>query len=538
MRFCLLSFLLVLLFPVTLMASGEAEVQDNIRFRITWLDRADLIIMEEQVIVVDFMVKFYQDRLYRPAWSRPAMVADLVQVLEEASDEGLFPHDYHLGALRFLHRLPDKNSSQLADLDVLASDAFLLYTFHRLQGKVNPENFDPNCFIERLESDPAEMLLMAVRSRDVRNSLEQASPKHIEYANLKKALARYRAMARSGGWDSIPQGESIKPGMNDPRIPAIRKRLAITGDLANAGYATHTRLDDTLVAAITDFQRRHGLYADGVLGRASIEVMNVPVQKRIEQIHVALERWRWLPQELSDFYIFVNIAKYDMVVVRNGNIVMRHVVIAGQPFRKTPVFSAKIRFLVFNPTWTIPPGILAKDILPAVRRNPGYLASRDIRVIDDQGRVVDPYSINWRSSGFRQYRFVQSPGSNNALGTVKFMFPNQHHVYLHDTPSKTLFSQADRALSSGCIRVSRPLDLAEYLLNDPEKWSMDKIKNLVATNRTTTVFLKEQPDVHIMYFTASARDDGRVYFLRDVYNLDQEVWSALHVPVYEMDEIK
>ena len=513
-------------------------MQDNIRFRITWLERADLFIMEEQVIVVDFMVNFYNDRLYRPAWSRSFMVADLIQVLEEASDEGLFPNDYHLGTIRYLHRLPDKSASQLADLDVLASDAFLLYTFHRMQGKVNPENLDPNCDIGNLMCDPGEVLLMAVRSRDVRNSLAQVSPMHSEYAHLKMALASYREMVRNGGWDTIPHGESIKPGMDDPRVPAIRKRLAISGDLADPVYSSHTCMDDTLMLAVINFQKRHGLFADGVLGKASIDAMNVSAQKRVEQIQVSLERWRWLPQQFSDYYIFVNIAKYDLVVVRNGNRIRHHVVIAGQPFRKTPVFSAKIRFLVFNPTWTIPPGILAKDILPAVRKNPGYLASRDIRVIDSKGNVLNPNNINWNSASIRQYQFVQSPGPNNALGAVKFMFPNKHHVYLHDTPGKGLFIQADRALSSGCIRVSRSLELAEYLLNDTEQWNADQIKSLVASKRTTTVFLKDQPDVHIIYFTASAWEDGQVYFLRDVYNLDREVWSNLSNPIQQMDEIK
>jgi murein L,D-transpeptidase YcbB/YkuD len=320
----------------------------------------------------------------------------------------------------------------------------------------------------------------------------------------------------------------LKTGVTDERVPALARRLAVTGDLpAEAATAATTLYDGTLASGVRRFQDRHGLAGDGVVGRGTLAALNVPVEARIEQIRANLERARWVFYDPESEFLVVNVAGFRLYVVRRGQVVFSTRVQVGRPYRQTPVFRAEMTYLVLNPTWTVPPTIFRQDILPELRRNPGYLATRNIDLLDRDGRAVDPATVDWSGRSF-PYQLVQRPGPTNALGRVKFMFPNEHFVYLHDTPSRDLFERDNRAFSSGCIRVEEPFELAELLLG--EGWTRDRLDALLATQQTKTVFLTQPMTVMLLYWTAEVDDGGRVLFRPDIYTRDAAVIAALARP--------
>ena len=320
--------------------------------------------------------------------------------------------------------------------------------------------------------------------------------------------------------------------MSDPRVPALRYRLQVTHDLdaAPESYPPSQVYDAALEAGVRHFQERHGLTADGALGAGTRAALNVPVSARIDQIRVNLERARWVLHEIQGDFLLVDVAGFYVSYFRDDEPVWTSRVIVGKQGRETPIFKSLIRYVVFNPTWTIPAGILVKDKLPVLKRDPGYLARSHIRVIDSAGREVDPHAVNWARYGagnLPPYQFVQDPGPDNALGLVKIMFPNPYQVYLHDSPAKSLFDQDTRLFSSGCIRVQKPFELAELVLNDPVKWNKAAIDAVVASEKTQTVNLARPLPVLILYWTAQPRADGQVIFRNDVYRRDAATLSAL-----------
>jgi L,D-transpeptidase YcbB len=278
------------------------------------------------------------------------------------------------------------------------------------------------------------------------------------------------------------------------------------------------------------FQERHGLTADAVIGPGTLAALNVPVSARIDQLRVNMERARWVMHELKGDFVLVDVAGFDVTLFRDEDAVWTSKVIVGRPFRETPIFKSLITYVVFNPTWTIPPTILVKDKLPILQKDPGYLQRNNIRVIDASGREVDPYSVNWKAYGAGRlppYQLQQAPGEDNALGLVKIMFPNPYSVYLHDTPTKSLFDKDERTFSSGCIRVQKPLELAERVLNDPERWNGATIAEVLAAKTTKTVNLAKPVPVLILYWTAQPTADGLVLFRNDVYGRDPPTLAAL-----------
>jgi len=320
----------------------------------------------------------------------------------------------------------------------------------------------------------------------------------------------------------------MKPGMRDRRISQLRKRLAITGDfkgpLTDADY-----FDEDLKAAVIRFQSKHHLEADGAVGKNTYAALNIPVKKKIDQIRVNLERARWVFHKLPPDFIAVDLAGFIAYNFRDDTRNWSSKVQIGKPFRKTPVFKSKIKYIVFNPTWTVPPTILKEDILPKIKKNPGYLRKMNISVIDRKGRKVDPNRIKWsKYSKNPPYTFRQEPGPHNALGRMKFIFPNKHFVYLHDTPSRSLFNRKDRAFSSGCIRVDKDLELAELLLDDPDKWNRQSIQELLDTNETRRVDLPKPKPVMLLYLTISFAENGDFILKKDVYERDGQVLEGLN----------
>jgi murein L,D-transpeptidase YcbB/YkuD len=497
----------------------------------------------ERIYSTQALPTFYERRVYAAAWSdghRPLPAAwELLQALRAADREGLRPTSYHLLPLEAslagttASRPGTWSATQLVDLDLLLTDAFLIYGSHLLAGRVDPMTVQSEWIAVRRERDLIAHLETALAKGSVRAALTDLLPDHPGYRQLRDALARYRALAAAGGWAMIADGPTLAPGDSGPRVVALRRRLVVTdGPLGGDGDS----YDAELEAAVRRFQARHGLDADGVAGTATLTALNVPVDSRVQQIAVNLERWRWLPENLGDEYIIVNVADFSLEVVRAGRRELSMRVVVGRPYRRTPVFSDRITYLVFNPYWHVPANLAVQDILPQIKSDPGYLARQGMKVFrareDSTFEEVDPGSIDWAAvtpANF-SFRFRQDPGPANALGRVKFMFPNRFNVYLHDTPTRTLFEKAERDFSSGCIRIEKPLELADYLMRDDSNWTPEKIRAAIAAGAEETVRLPKPPIIHLLYWTAMADEDSTVRFRRDLYNRDAAVLAALSEP--------
>lgn len=476
---------------------------------------------------------FYENRTFRRAWTDSMAVEALFRAINESRRDGLEPTDYHYTSLSLLQEAVARNPTDLelrSDFDLLLTDALVRLGHHILFGKVDPERLDANWNMSREidHLDPAQLMEEAIASGELFEIIEAYKPQHPLYVGLKDALDRYRAIAAAGGWPSIPDGPALKFGVVDPRVPLLRQRLALTGDLATAVSDMASVFDSTLVKAVEHFQHRHALLGDGEVGRGTLAALNTPVETRVDQILASLERGRWILHEIPVTFVAVNIAGFRVYFVKDGELVWETRAQVGQAYRETPVFKADLKYLVFNPTWTVPPGILDKDILPAARRDPGSVAAKGLKVLDRSGSAVDPSNVHWSAYTARTlpYTLRQDAGPRNALGRVKFIFPNPHAVFLHDTPSRSLFDRATRTFSSGCVRVEDPLRLAELVLDEP-KWTREAIERLIADGETKTVFLRQPIPVLLVYWTASPGFDGDVHFWPDIYARDAAILAGL-----------
>lgn len=452
-------------------AYGE-DIQALIRGRVETLRTSgELRIAETTVTSHRLLPRFYQSRGFAPAWSNPQALNSLLRAIQASAADGLEPRDYHLAPIQAALKQEQRSPVQRAELDLLATDAAIRLGYHLLFGKVDPERLDADWNLAREGTDfkPVTVLQQAIDARRVHEAFEELKPKHPFYGRLKQALARYRAIQAAGGWELIPAGPTLKKDQSDPRVPALRGRLALSGDLPSSIPATRSeQYDGALEAAVRRFQARHGLKADGIIGKGTLEAMNVSVQRRIDQIRINLERGRWVLRGLSQRLVMVNIAGFELYLARDGQRQWVTRVQVGKPYRQTPVFRSEIRSIVLNPTWSVPPTVLAADMLPAIQRNPAYLAKHRLQILDAGGKIVNPAHVKWSTYNAANfpYRLEQEAGPENALGRVKFLFPNKYAVYLHDTPKTELFGESSRAFSSGCIRVENPLRLAELLLED------------------------------------------------------------------------
>ncbi len=523
------------------LAEAIRERVDHLRYA-SEHDGTDHVVRGRRIVLTDIVARYYESQQFQPKWRDPARLDLLVAALAGLDDDGLDPADYHIEALQSfrtdLRAATALQPAEQADLEFLATDAMMLSLYHLYLGKVDPVQLSSQWnFSTRPVSVERgfERLSAAIESGQIRESFERARPQHVWYQRGREALRTYRAIAAAGGWSPISDGPTMKLGLDDPRVPALRYRLTVTGDLAGdlqpPAPPLNLAFDVELESAVKRFQERHGLTADGAVGPGTRAALNVPVSARIDQIRINLERARWVMHELHGEFVLVNVAGFDVSYFRDDEPIWTSKVIVGRPYRETPIFKSLITYVVLNPTWTIPPGILVKDKLPVIQRDPGYLKRNNIRVIDSAGREVNPYSVDWsRYSGGRlpPYQLRQDPGDDNALGLVKIMFPNPYLVYLHDTPSKSLFDKDERVFSSGCIRVEKAFELAELVLNDPVRWNRAALDAAIATKKTQTVNLARPVPVLILYWTAQPRPDGQVIFRNDVYGRDPATLAALN----------
>lgn len=508
----------LLLFGVFALLSMNVFNEPPEAFIKSKLEDKKAVIFDESIKFVDTLALFYQNRSYELAWNQKS-ASQLVFAIQQAGDEGLNPNDYHLKPLVKFIINPPKTDIDKAAHDILLSDAFLLYASHLFSGKVRPETVDPDWCYNTKKNKLIELLDFVLTNNKVNEIVQLTAPKHWQYQNLKKTLSKYRSLSIKE-WTPISKGETLKKEMNNERILVVREHLIDLGDLAKSDTSKATLYDNNLLLAIEKFQARHGLEIDGKIGPATLNMLNVTIAERIDQIVANLERMRWMPRDLGEYYIQVNIANFELELVKNNVLERTLKVIVGSPTRRTPLFSSKMETIVFNPTWTVPPGILLKDVMPGIKKNPNYLEERNFTVFDTKGNVVNPKGVNWDSKEAKTYIFRQTSGPTNSLGVVKFLFPNDLFIYIHDTPHKELFNRSERAFSSGCVRVNYPLQFAEYLLNDSINWNMTKINEIIETETTKFVQLKEKPNVHLFYFTAWTDSSNVVQFRKDIYQLD------------------
>lgn len=467
--------------------------------------------------------EFYADRAGRLAWTR-AQARAMLTLAEDSVEHGLEPSDFGADALRALVTDPVLDESDPTSLarwqaDLQLSDALLRYLHHLQYGRHNPRQINPSwTFVDSIEATELRQEMQTVlAAEDLGPAVAGLLPQAPFYEQLKLGYARYRALARAaseqGGWKPIPTGVNLTIGMRDPRVAAIRQRLALMDGYRFEDVQEPDIYDRALYDAVLAFQTRSGLMRDGVIGPQTLRALNHPVEERLASIRANLERMRWLYHELPSDYLFVDITAFQLELVRDHEPVWSTRTVVGTGKNQTPMFRDELEHLVFNPTWSVP-----QSIQKTMRGVPG-----DYRVIDRRtGRRVYPSN----PTDHRRYRLVQQPGPRNALGRVKFMFPNGHAIYLHDTPSRHLFARNKRSYSHGCVRVENPLDLASELLAGQD-WSRSSIDRVLARGRTRYVHLDRHLPVLLYYLTARADEQGRVGFRNDLYGRDARLVAAM-----------
>ena len=526
---------LLLLVAGSAAVANEPAVDEAIRAEIEQLRESGRLSLGEVAIASgELLARFYEGRNFTPAWSGIGTVDELVRLIEATAADGLDPADYHLGEVRRVRAMfadgRSFDAAERAAIDIGLTDSLIRLGYHQRFGKVNPYDLDPDWNFRRelRNGDPALVIQEALEAESLTAYMESLFPRAELYRQLQRYLATYRELASAGGWPAVPEGPTLRPGDSDERLEVLARRLAVTGDLPAGSPVDTAVYGGELEASVRNFQARHGLFVDGIVGPGTLRALNVTVEQRIDQIRVNLERARWVLDNLEDDFVVVNIAGFRVYLYKGRSEIWSTRAVVGRTYRKTPVFRSTMQYLVFNPDWTVPYSIATKDILPAVQRDPGYLAAGNYVVKDRNGNVVDPAGIDWASlrEGNFPYTLVQRPGRNNALGEIKFMFPNEHAVYLHDTPGKGLFDRAARTFSSGCVRVEDPFRFAELLL-DANGMDAADIEELRLSRRTRSVFLEQPIPVLLLYWTAEIGSDGRIHFYDDVYERDGPVLEAL-----------
>ncbi len=482
---------------------------------------------------------FYRERRFRLGWFKDhelvPQAAEMLRVTGKANEEGLNAAHYKVVDLDKLfkeHQQAGKGERRdelEKEIDLALSGTYFNWASDYYRGLVVPrENKELVAWdVKRNKIKLHKALMTILGERKSKYGYAGFQPLHKEYGRLRAALAKYRAIESRGGWGSIPAGTKLKEGQTSDAVPALRKRLAAAG-LIGAGSADTSKVyGPDLVAAVKRFQQSLGFTPDGAVGPGTIQELNVPVQERIRQIVLNMERWRWIPKSFEPDYLLVNIPEYRLHVVKNGKELHDQGmnVVVGKTMNSTPVFSDKMETVVFAPYWNVPYSIVDKELRRVLSRDPGYIARSNMEVVNFKGQPISASSINWAGITEKEYnKFIlrKKPGPKNDLGDVKFLFPNTDAIYMHDTPHDQLFSLARRDFSHGCVRLEKPLQLAQYLLQD-HGWTLAKMKSTIAGGVEKHVRLKEKLPVYIVYFTAWADDAGNVSFRDDIYGHDRKL---------------
>lgn len=482
------------------------------------------------------VAQFYESRDYQPAWTDRDYALQMLQLLKSSEDEGLNPADYHYDELVELREEYQKTWSDKDQLraraEVLLTDGILLYAKHLQQGKVDPRTLDDTWNYTRLKfvaSESAEKLADAIAKRQVAEVLNGFKFDAGFYSLMKQQLKHNRALARDEQFSPIPDNVVLHPGDRQRNVALLRKRLQQLSYLP-ATAAENDHFDASVEQAVRELQRDYDLDVDGVVGEQSYAILNLSFSDKVDRLRINMDRLRWINQDSSDDYIVVNIAGYELYYMRDGQLQWQTPVMVGTIKTRTPIFQARLRYLEFNPTWNTPRSLVVRGLFGKFKANPQYAVDKRYKFYDSKGADISPLAIDWKKYSAQSfpYRVVQMPGPANAMGRVKFMFPNRHAVYLHDTPSRELFSRSQRAFSAGCIRVKDPLELARVLLDDPTNWSASSIAALVDSGAPRQVAkIQREINVMLMYWTASPTSGGRIQYHHDIYGLDPAALAAL-----------
>lgn len=484
-----------------------------------------------------FLIDIYRQNDFQPFWvtnSKPGQRAkDIFTVLNDADKHGLTPSNYLINNISQFWRSND--TASLVRLDIVLTLGMIRYVADQREGGLDPRQIDPELFATArdLEVDWKSVFETAFKSSDMKDFLANQAPPFEQYKLLHKKLAEYRMIAAAGGWPLVPPGEVLKAGKDSSRVPFLRKRLVITRELIVENKQSAV-FDQPLVDAVKIFQTRHNLPPDGIIGEQTLLALNVPVESRIQQIIINMERYRWLKRQNNVQFVAVNIAAFKVFAGRPKKIALSMPVIVGKNYHETPIFNDSIKYIVFNPYWNLPPSIVRHETLSKLKKDSNYLQKQNMRLFlgwEADAEELDATTIDWSTMSAKQmdqYRIRQDPGPNNALGTLKLIFPNKYNVYLHDTPSRKLFQQDKRALSHGCIRIARPAEMAAWVLGGKEKgWNVQRVNDIVSTGKRQVVNLDRPMPIFILYRTASVLDDGQLYFYRDIYGRDKLLTRSL-----------
>jgi murein L,D-transpeptidase YcbB/YkuD len=504
-----------------------------------------MAIGEEAVLASELIPLFYKQRDFEPAWTREGVLLPqaevLIQNLKRADTEGLRPADYHSAKienlvknLKKLNRRNKKSTTlMLSDLDFLLTDAFLSYATHLVRGKVDPDTLEVAWNGSCVDEDLVHTLENALASNKVGEALDKFTPHHSFYLNLKKTLAFYRKLAAKDNWRPLPDLSQLRKGDKGKQVRALSERLFILGDIPKEKIERKKVFDDTLEEALRHFQKRHGLEVTAIVDPPTLAALNLTPAERIREIELNLERWRWLPHDLGQRYIYVNIANFHLDVFENGEKVMSMKIVAGTQTWQSPDFSSQMTYLVINPYWNAPSSVLLKELINYIRQDQNYLTSNKMVLLQGRGfgeKEIDPKTINWSEVNEKNlnFRLRQDPGPLNVLGRILFAFPNKYDVFLHDTPYQEDFSKATRAFSHGCIRAEKPVELATYVLRDMPGWDMQKILAAIDENCEQIVKLNGPINVHFLYCTVWQDEDGTLQFRADIYERDKRLAAALN----------
>ena len=470
------------------------------QLRATFSGAPRMLIRADRMLDSGALARFYALRQFQLAWSGSAanqQRADTVITrLEHADEDGLEPADYRATELPGLRARGD-----VVEFDLVLTDALIHYARDLRTGRSAVGFVDRDVALPPVNFDAVQAVADLFQQTDFSAGLAALAPPHREYAQLKKALAQYREIFATGGWPAVPDLRKVALDGDEEQLLLLRKRLAIEDPAASPE-------NGDLKAAVKRFQARNGLEPDGRVGVQTLAALNVPVTDRIDQIKANMERWRWLGA-FEPAYIAVNIPEAQLIVHREGQIVLTSRVIVGKPKTPTPIFRALVVGVTANPPWNVPTAIARHEILPKLRRNPDYLAQHHMIFVE--------------SGGIRQL-----PGADNALGTLKLEMPNQFDTYLHDTPTKALFVRYARYFSHGCMRVELIMPLASIVLTGDDTSAITALQNAIATGTTQHLTVAKQLPVYVLYWTAVANEDDNVTFLPDIYGRDRRLIAALH----------
>lgn len=488
----------------------------------------------------DWAKKFYRERGFKLGWFKNNEIVPQAKVMltmiSKAGEEGLDPKKYQFKDFNTMFANLDAAKADSAkftaiqkEIDVALTSTYFVWASDYYRGVVIPkENKEIEWDVKRNKIKLHKALMTVLKERESKYSYGSFSPLHPDYARLKSALATYRKIQAAGGWPTVTANAKLKEGQSAPVVAALKKRLGLG--------STDSTFNAETVNALKKFQSDQGMKPDGTLGPETAKLLNVPVGDRIKQIILNMERWRWIPKSFEEDYLIVNIPEYRLRVYEKGKEQLAMNVIVGKTMNSTPIFSDKMENVVLAPYWNVPASIVKNELGPKISSDPGYLDRSNMELIDSKGNQVSPSSVDWGSVSRDNWKYTlrKKPGPKNDLGDVKFIFPNTNDIYLHDTPHDELFSQAKRNFSHGCVRVEKPLELAQYLLR-PVGWDMNKIQSTIAQGQEKYVKLKQVLPVYLVYFTAWADESGNVHFREDIYGhdrmLSKQYFNEVHAAV-------